>query len=189
MKLIVGLGNPGRKYDGTRHNVGFDVVAELARRHGDGAKDGGFRKGFQGETADVRVGKERLLLLRPHTFMNRSGGSAVEARDFYKLTNADLLIVCDDLNLPFGKLRIRASGSSGGQKGLEDVIRSCGGDNVPRLRIGIGQPPDRMDAADFVLAKFSAAEKKEMESAVATAADAVEMWAREGVAACMNRYN
>jgi len=185
MKLIVGLGNPGRKYDGTRHNIGFNVVAELARRCGEEE----FRKGFQGETADVRVGNERLLLLRPHTYMNRSGGSAVEARDFYKLTNADLLVICDDLNLPFGKLRIRASGSSGGQKGLEDVIRCCGGDDVPRMRIGIGQPPDRMDAADFVLAKFSAAEKKEMTAAVDTAADAVELWAREGIAVCMNRYN
>jgi PTH1 family peptidyl-tRNA hydrolase len=185
MKLIVGLGNPGRKYDGTRHNVGFDVVAELARRQA----DAGFRKGFQGETADGNVGGERILLLRPHTYMNRSGSSVVEARDFYKLTNADLLVVCDDLNLPFGKLRVRATGSAGGQKGLLDVIRCCGGEDVPRLRIGIGQQPDRMDAADFVLAKFSAAEKKEMEIAVATAADAVETWVREGIAICMNRYN
>jgi PTH1 family peptidyl-tRNA hydrolase len=185
MKLIVGLGNPGRKYDGTRHNVGFDVIAELARRQA-GA---GFRKAFQGETADGNVGGEKVLLLRPHTFMNRSGASVVEVRDFYKLTNAEVLIVCDDLNLPFGKLRVRASGSSGGQKGLQDVILRCGGDDVPRLRIGIGQPPDRMDAADFVLAKFTGSEKKEMELAVMDAADAAETWVREGIANCMNRYN
>jgi PTH1 family peptidyl-tRNA hydrolase len=189
MKLIVGLGNPGRKYEGTRHNIGFDVVAELARRQAGSPAGATFRKGFQGETADGNLGGERLLLLRPHTFMNRSGSSVVEARDFYKLTNADLLIVCDDLNLPFGKLRIRASGSSGGQKGLEDAIRCCGGEDVPRLRIGIGQPPERMDAADFVLAKFSVAERQEMGVAAALAADAAEMWVREGVAACMNRYN
>lgn len=185
MKLIVGLGNPGRKYEGTRHNIGFAVVDELARRCGSAT----FKKSFQGELADARLGDERLLLLKPHTFMNLSGSSAVEARDFYKLTNDQLLTVCDDLNLPVGKLRIRASGSAGGQKGLADIIRKAGGENVPRLRIGIGQPPDRMDAADFVLAKFGKAEKSEMDLAVALASDSVEMWAREGIAACMNRYN
>lgn len=190
MKLIVGLGNPGRKYAGTRHNVGFDVVAELARRHG----VSGFKKAFQGETADVNLttgsgAGERVLLLMPHTFMNASGKSAVEARDFYKLTNDDLLVVCDDLNLPLGKLRVRATGSSGGQKGLADIIRGAGGENVPRLRVGIGQPPGRMDAADFVLAKYGKEEKTEMELAVVLAADAAELWVRDGVAACMNRYN
>jgi PTH1 family peptidyl-tRNA hydrolase len=191
MKLIVGLGNPGRKYEGTRHNVGFDVVAELVRRHGAG---GAFKKAFQGETLDLNFprpngGSDRVLLLMPHTFMNASGQSAVAARDFYKLTNDDLLVVCDDLNLPVGKLRIRATGSSGGQKGLADIIRACGGENVPRLRIGIGQPPDRMQVPDFVLAKYGKDEKKEMELAVAWAADAAEMWVRDGVAVAMNRYN
>lgn len=190
MKLIVGLGNPGRKYEGTRHNVGFDVVAELVRRRG----LGGSKKAFQGETFDLSLagpngGNERVLLLMPHTFMNASGQSAVAARDFYKLTNDDLLVVCDDLNLPVGKLRIRATGSSGGQKGLADIIRACGGENVPRLRIGIGQPPDRMAVPDFVLAKYGKDEKKEMELAVALAADAAEMWVRDGVAVAMNRYN
>src|SRR5262245_39533055 len=195
MKLIVGLGNPGRKYEGTRHNVGFDVVAELARRRGfEVGGTSGNKKAFQGETLDLSLPgpsgtNERVLLLMPHTFMNLSGQSAVAARDFYKLTNDDLLVVCDDLNLPVGKLRIRATGSSGGQKGLADIIRACGGENVPRLRIGIGQPPERMDAADFVLAKYGKDEKKEMELAVAAAADAAEMWVRDGVAIAMNRYN
>lgn len=185
MKLIVGLGNPGRKYEATRHNVGFDVVAELARRCG----AGGFRTAFQGETADVRIGDQRVLLLRPTTYMNRSGASVVAARDFYKLTNDDLLVVCDDLNLPPGKLRIRERGSSGGQKGLEDIIRCSGGDAFTRLRVGIGQPPEPMDAADYVLAKFASAEKTEMATAVNFAADAAELWATQGAAACMNRYN
>jgi len=184
MKLIVGLGNPGRKYEGTRHNVGFEVVAELVRRWGAQA----FRKQFQGEATDAHFVGERVLLTKPHTFMNLSGATAVEARDFYKLTNEQLLVICDDLNLPVGKLRVRASGSAGGQKGLADVIRRCG-DDVPRLRVGIGQPPDRMDAADYVLAKFTKDEKIEMGLAVATAADAAEMWVRDGIAACMNRYN
>jgi len=121
--------------------------------------------------------------------MNLSGSSVVAARDFYKLTNADLLVVCDDLNLPVGKLRTRAKGSSGGQKGLEDCIRRLGGDEFARLRVGIGSPPDYMDAADFVLAKYAKAEREEMAIAVVRAADAVEVWVREGVAAVMNRYN
>lgn len=185
MKLIVGLGNPGRKYEGTRHNVGYEVLAELARRLG----SGGGKNAFLGETLDVKLGSERVLLLWPHTFMNRSGSSAVQARDFYKLTNAELLAVCDDLNLPLGKLRTRAKGSSGGQKGLEDLIRCLGGDEFARLRVGIGAPPERMDAADFVLAKYSKDERKEMDLAIVRAADAVETWVREGTAACMNKFN
>ncbi|MBL9093969.1 MAG: aminoacyl-tRNA hydrolase [Planctomycetaceae bacterium] len=188
MKLIVGLGNPGRKYEGTRHNVGFDVVSLLARRGG----AGGVKKTFQGETTDITVGGERTMLLWPHTFMNRSGSSVVEARDFYKLTNADLLVICDDLNLPLGKLRLRAKGSAGGQKGLADIIRCAGGDEFARLRVGIGSPSDThpdMDAADFVLGKFPKSEQTEMELAFQHAADAAELWVREGVAAAMNRYN
>lgn len=188
MKLIVGLGNPGKKYEGTRHNVGFDVLAILARRNG----SSGVKSQFQGETADVNIGGERTLLLWPHTFMNRSGSSVVAARDFYKLANADVLIVCDDLNLPLGKLRVRAKGSSGGQKGLEDTIRAVGGDEIARLRIGIGSPADvhaGMDAADFVLGKFAKAERTELDIALNRAAEAAEAWVREGTAVCMNRYN
>jgi PTH1 family peptidyl-tRNA hydrolase len=188
MKLIVGLGNPGRKYEGTRHNVGFDVVNLLARRAG----AGGAKKAFQGETTDIVVGAERTMLLRPHTFMNRSGSSVVEARDFYKLTDADVLVVCDDLNLPLGRLRLRAKGSAGGQKGLADIIRCLGGEEVSRLRVGIGSPSDvhpDMDAADFVLAKFTKTEQAEMDLAVQAAADAAECWVREGLAAAMNRLN
>jgi PTH1 family peptidyl-tRNA hydrolase len=188
MKLIVGLGNPGKKYEGTRHNVGFDVLAILARR----ASSSGLKSAFQGETTDVQIGGERTLLLWPHTFMNRSGSSVVAARDFYKLSNSDLLVVCDDLNLPLGKLRVRAKGSSGGQKGLEDTIRAAGGDEIARLRIGIGSPSDLhadMDAADFVLGKFAKAERTEIDIALNAAADAVEVWVREGTTACMNRFN
>lgn len=188
MKLILGLGNPGRKYEGTRHNVGFDVVSLLARRAG----AGGVKKAFQGEVTDITVGGERTLLLWPHTFMNRSGSSVVEARDFYKLSNAELLVVCDDLNLPLGKLRLRAKGSAGGQKGLADIIRCAGGEDVARLRVGIGSPSDThpdMYAADFVLGKIPKSEQAEMEIALQFAADAAELWVREGIAAAMNKYN
>ena len=185
MKLVVGLGNPGRKYEGTRHNVGFRVIAELARKHGQGKP----KQAFQGEVVEALLDNQRALLLCPHTLMNLSGGSVLEARDFYKIPHEDLLIVSDDMNLSLGKLRFRGSGSSGGQKGLEDVIRRLGSDQVPRLRIGIGGPPSGRDGADFVLGRFTKVELPEIEEAIWRAADAVEVWAREGLATSMNRYN
>ena len=185
MKLVVGLGNPGRKYEGTRHNVGFDVLAELARRHGQGSP----RSAFQGEVVEANLNGERALLLCPHTYMNRSGSSVVAARDFYKLAHEDLLIVCDDFHLPLGQLRVRAQGSAGGQKGLADIIRCLGTDDVPRLRFGIGEPPPRWNAADFVLSRFTGDESTDVQLSVARAADAVQTWARDGIQACMNQVN
>ncbi len=185
MKLIVGLGNPGRKYEGTRHNAGFRVIAELNRTHGRTKP----RQAFQGEIVEAQVDSKKALLLCPHTLMNLSGGSVLAARDFYKIANEDLLIVADDFNLPLGKLRFRANGSSGGQKGLEDIIRRLGTDQIPRLRIGIGSPPEGREAADFVLGRFTKAELPDIEEATWRAADAVVAWAREGLAVSMNRYN
>jgi PTH1 family peptidyl-tRNA hydrolase len=185
MKLVVGLGNPGKKYEGTRHNVGFRVAAELARRHATTKP----KRAFQGELVEAAIDAEKVLLLCPHTLMNLSGGSVLEARDFYKVAHADLLVVSDDINLPLGKLRFRQSGSSGGQRGLQDVIRRLGGDDVPRLRIGVGDPPAGRDAADYVLGRFTKAELPEIEVAIVRAADAVAAWVREGIAVAMNRYN
>ncbi len=185
MKLLVGLGNPGRKYDGTRHNIGFVVLAELARRHAAGKP----KMAFEGETVDVTLAGERTILLCPHTFMNRSGHSVVLARDFYKLSNDDLIVVCDDFNLPLAKLRFRSKGSSGGQKGLADVIRSLGTDEFARLRFGVGEVPEGWDAVDYVLSKFRKDELPEMEPALWRAADALEVWVRDGVQECMNRFN
>lgn len=138
---------------------------------------------------DATVDGERAILLCPHTFMNKSGTSVVLARDFYKLTNEDLLIVCDDFNLPAGRLRFRARGSSGGQKGLEDTVRALGSDGFARLRIGIGPVPGHWDAADFVLGKFSKDERPVMDEAVVRGADAVAGWVTRGVDYCMNTYN
>ena len=185
MKLVVGLGNPGRKYEDTRHNVGFRVAAELVRRHGQGRP----KQSFQGEIVEVRLAGEKALVLCPHTLMNLSGGSVLEARDFYKIAAEELLVVSDDLNLPLAKLRFRPSGSSGGQKGLADIIRRLGTEQVPRLRVGIGGPPAGRDGADFVLGKYTKAERPEIDVAVMQAADAVEAWAHEGLAVAMNRYN
>ncbi len=185
MKLVVGLGNPGRKYNGTRHNVGYEVLAELARRFGEGRP----KAKFQGEVVEARVADESVVLLCPHTYMNKSGSSVQPARDFYKLDNTDLLVVCDDFNLPLSKLRIRGKGSSGGQKGLEDIIRRLGNEEFPRLRLGIGPPAEGWDVADFVLSKFTNQELPEIEQAILRAADAVTCWVGQGLEACMNRYN
>jgi PTH1 family peptidyl-tRNA hydrolase len=185
MKLVAGLGNPGRRYEGTRHNVGFLVVAALARKFA----TGGVKERFQGEVVEADLEGQKVLLLAPSTYMNASGASVLAARDFYKILNEDLLVICDDLNLPLGRLRVRAGGSSGGQKGVEDIIRRLGSDEFARLRIGIGSPPQGWDWANYVLNKFSKEEIPEIEQAVARAAEAALIWAREGVAACMNRYN
>ena len=185
MKLIVGLGNPGRKYQGTRHNVGFAVLAELARRFATGRP----KSKFHGEVVEADVDGQQALLLGPETYMNHSGASVQAARDFYKLPHEALLVVCDDLNLPLAKPRFRARGSSGGQKGLADVIRRLGTEEFSRLRIGIGPPPEGWDATDYVLGRFTPEEKPDMEKAILRAADAVVVWARQGIERCMNQYN
>ncbi len=185
VKLIVGLGNPGRKYAGTRHNVGFAVLAELGRRHGAERP----KSSFQGEVVEIGIANQRVLLLAPHTLMNRSGRSVVEARDFYKLSDDDLLVMCDDFHLDRGRLRLRSQGSAGGQNGLKDIIRALGTDQFPRLRLGIGSPPTGWDSADYVLGRFSASELPDMELAVVRAAEAAEDWVRLGTQASMNRYN
>jgi len=185
MKLIVGLGNPGSKYQQTRHNVGFDVAARLAQRFGTAPP----REKFQGETVEATIAGQKVLLLTPLTYMNASGGSVLAARDFYKIEPADLLVVCDDFNLPLGKLRLRAKGSSGGQKGLEDILRRLGTDEVPRLRIGIGAPPPGRDAAGYVLNRFLPDEQPTIAAALDRAAEAAAAWVSEPFEAVMSRYN
>ncbi len=185
MKLVVGLGNPGKRYQGTRHNVGYAVLAELGRRFGAGTP----KAKFHGEVLDADLQGVRALLLSPTTYMNRSGLSVQAARAFYKIPEDDILVICDDLNLPVAKLRIRRGGSSGGQKGLEDIIRRLGTDQFPRLRIGIGGPAGPGDAVGHVLGRMSSEERELVEQAVQDGADAAAVWAREGIDACMNRYN
>ena len=185
MKLIVGLGNPGRKYVSSRHNVGYEVVERLAARLGQGRARGK----FHGAPVAASISGERVLLLCPHTYMNRSGLSVLEARDFFKIEHEDIFIVCDDFNLPLGKLRCRAKGSSGGQKGLQDIFRRLGSDDVPRLRLGIGSPPEGWDVAAYVLSHFEADEMDSIKQAVERAVDAASDWVKTGVESCMNRYN
>ena len=185
MKLIVGLGNPGAQYKGTRHNVGFEVLGRLSARHATATP----RARFQGETVEAAIGAEKLLLLTPLTYMNLSGASVLAARDFYKLENTDVLLVCDDFNLSLARLRLRAKGTSGGQKGLEDVIRRLGTDEISRLRIGIGIPPAGRDVTGYVLGRFTSEERVEIEPALDKAADAAAVWALQGIATAMNQFN
>ena len=185
MKIIAGLGNPGRKYEGTRHNIGFVVLAKLASKCGDGSVKGRFR----GEVMEGRVGQEKILLLSPLTYMNLSGESIREAKDFYKTDVEDILVICDDFSLPLGKLRMRPKGSSGGQKGLANAIHLLGTEEVPRLRMGIGPPPENWDVADYVLSKFTKSEQAEIDHAIDLAANAAIDWVTEGMDECMNRYN
>lgn len=184
MKLVVGLGNPGRRYEGTRHNVGFEVVAAMARQLAAGPP----KTKFEGELAEVDYRGTRILLLCPLTYMNLSGRSVQAARDFYQLGNDGLLIACDDFQLPVGRIRFRPHGSSGGQKGLEDAIRRCGAD-LPRLRIGIGPVPPQWNPADFVLGRFQPAELAEIRPVITRAAQAVLDWIEHGLQYCMNTYN
>lgn len=185
MKLIVGLGNPGDKYKDTRHNVGFEVVVRLSRSFGSGPP----RARFQGETVEAKVAGQRVLLLTPLTYMNLSGASVLAARDFFKIELEDMLIVCDDFNLPLAKLRLRAKGSSGGQNGLADIIRRLGTEEIPRLRIGIGTPPPGRSSSGYVLGRFAKEEQPVIAEAIQQAADAVVAWVEQGLEPVMNKYN
>jgi PTH1 family peptidyl-tRNA hydrolase len=185
VKLIVGLGNPGRSYQGTRHNVGFQVLEILAARGGNPTR----RQRFQGETAQASIRGCPVLLLWPLTWMNLSGSSVLAARDFYKIDHADILVLCDDFQLPIGTIRLRASGSGGGQNGLIDVLARLDSTAIPRLRIGIGPVAAGWKTADFVLGKFAAHERADVDAMLDRAADAAEDWAVIGIEAAMNRFN
>jgi PTH1 family peptidyl-tRNA hydrolase len=184
LKLVVGLGNPGPKYHGTRHNIGFDLVDRLAA----GAGAAAFSRKFEGLVAEVEIDYRRVLLLKPDTFMNLSGRSVGQAVRFHKLDLSDVLVVCDDLNLPVGKLRMRKGGSDGGQKGLRDVAAHLGTHEFPRLRIGIGEAGEGQ-AVDYVLGRFRGAERARMDDALILASQAVAVWATQGVHEAMNRFN
>jgi PTH1 family peptidyl-tRNA hydrolase len=185
MKLVVGLGNPGKQYVGTRHNIGFAVLLELARKFIAPLN----RKKFEAEYAELQLQQEKVLLIAPQTYMNLSGQSVQKFCGFYQLQPADVLVICDDLNLPLGKLRIRATGSAGGQKGLQNIIQQLGTQDIARLRIGIDPPPSGRDAKDWVLGGFGKSEQQLVDTAVQQAALAVETWVVQGLPAAMNRFN
>jgi len=186
MKLIVGLGNPGPEYDRTRHNVGFVVLDRLARRHAPGTIA---RSKFQGATIDAAIGDEKVVLLKPLTFMNRSGQSITEAVSFYKIDIMhELLVIVDDLALPCGAIRVRGEGSAGGHNGLADVEQKLATRMYPRIRIGIdsrGQIPQK----DYVLGRFTPEQQSLVETALEEAVQAAETWCTKGLTEAMNRFN
>ena len=187
MKLVVGLGNPGREYRETRHNVGFMVADEIARRH---QLVWAMGPAQLPDTFLVkRFGVDPLLLAKPLTFMNRSGEAVAGLARYYGVEPADLLVVYDDVDLPFGKLRARASGSAGTHNGMRSIVQSLGTVGFPRLRVGIGRGDRRRDLADVVLSKFEPAERDQLESVITRAADAAEMFAAEDILKVMNTYN
>jgi PTH1 family peptidyl-tRNA hydrolase len=188
MKLVVGLGNPGLEYDRTRHNVGFEVVDRLARRHGDPAA-GSARNRFTGLVVEAMIGEEKVLLLKPLTYMNVSGRSVAEAIRFYKMSPCDdLLIIVDDTAIPCGSVRLKPGGGAGGHNGLADVTKMLGTDAWPRLRIGIDKP-GQIPLKNYVLGRFTPEQQEIVEPSLDEAADAAACWASEGLAPAMNRFN
>ena len=186
MKLIVGLGNPGRAYEHTRHNVGFDVLDKLA---GKGGTE--FRRRLLApvQTAEMRVGNESLLLVKPQTFMNRSGPPVGALARKKGVAPADLVVVVDDVDLPCGQLRIRARGSAGGHNGLKSVIEHVGTEDFVRVRVGVGRPGGKGDMVNHVLSKFSPDERETIAGAIEKAADAVAHIVEHGVDKAMNEFN
>jgi PTH1 family peptidyl-tRNA hydrolase len=183
MHVVVGLGNPGKRYANTRHNVGFMVIDMLAESpHADS-----FRDRFQAEVAELNEDGEKILLVKPQTFMNLSGQSVRQVVDFYQVETDHLLIVCDDINLPLGKLRFRAKGTHGGHNGLRDIQSHLGTTEYPRLRIGVGEAEE--DTVDHVLGRFRSSEREVMAETLQVAVQAVARWWHEGIQKCMNEYN
>jgi PTH1 family peptidyl-tRNA hydrolase len=187
MKLVVGLGNPGARYRETRHNIGFMVADELVRRF---AGEFGMAPSLVPETLIAkRFGAEPLLVAKPLTFMNRSGTAVAALVRYYGIEAASLLVVVDEVALPFGRIRARARGSAGGHNGLKSVAASLGTTEFARLRLGVGRGEVRRDLADHVLATFEAEEQAALDDIITRAADAAEMFAVEGIDKVMNAYN
>jgi len=183
--IVVGLGNPGRRYQGTRHNIGFAVADEVARR-----QQAEFEHGRANAlTARRGRGPESLLVVKPLTMMNLSGEAVAGLAGFYKVESTAILVVADDVNLTLGRLRLRACGTAGGHNGFRSIIGRLGTGEFPRLRVGVGRGDPRRDLADHVLARFDDDEREEVERAIARAADAVETFLAEGIEVAMNRYN
>lgn len=184
MKVIVGLGNPGARYAGTRHNVGFAVVDVLAAAPGAER----FHSRFDADMAEWRLDAEKVLLVKPQTFMNLSGRCVRQVLAYHQVEPADLLVVADDMNLPLGRLRARARGTHGGHNGLRDIQNHLGTTEYARLRVGVGSPGEE-DAVDHVLGRFRPAERRAIEEAVVRAAQAAVVWVQRGIQECMSEFN
>lgn len=190
MKLIVGLGNPGREYANTRHNVGFAIVLSF-KFQVSGFSGWQFNKKFNAEISEEKIDGKKIILLRPMTFMNESGRAVAAAARFYKIKPADILIIHDDIDLPLGKIRIKQGGSSGGHRGVESIIAALGSENFARLKIGVTPEarPKNFDAAKFVLKKFAKTEEKTVDDIIKKATDAVALIIDKSLPRAMNQVN
>ncbi len=185
MKLIVGLGNPEKRHENTRHNIGFEIIDEMVRIFQAGLISG---KGNFHYTKISHRG-EPVILLKPMTYMNLSGHAVVAAMNFYKISIENILVACDDLNIPLGSIRLRAKGSAGGQNGLKHIIQCLGRENFARLRVGIGRDQPTGSFSSFVLGKFSDEERKIADSVIPECADAALDFVQHGIEHAMNRFN
>ena len=186
MLAIVGLGNPGEKYEHTRHNVGYDVISIIAAKLDTPIK----KLKFQGTIGETIYKGKKLVLIKPQTYMNLSGLTVQEAMSWYKLEPKDVLILVDDIDLPFGQVRVRAKGGPGTHNGLRHIVQCTGSGDFPRVRVGMGAPPPEWDLADWVLSKFQTEEERKIAyDAYLTAADAALCWAENGIDVAMNRFN
>ncbi|MCR3955692.1 MAG: aminoacyl-tRNA hydrolase [Gudongella sp.] len=185
MIVIAGLGNPGNKYSGTRHNVGFDVIDRLAQENNIRVN----RLRFKALTGEGFIGTEKVLLLKPSTYMNNSGESIREVMEFYKLEPDKLLVIVDDIDIEFASIRLKKKGSAGSHNGLKSIIYHIQKDNFPRLKIGIGKKPPYYDLADFVLSKFTSDERKLVDQAILKASEAAQEFVRSGIDKAMNEFN
>lgn len=191
MKVIAGLGNPGARYRGTRHNIGFDVLAAIVdQARAEGVAIPRAEAKFRSEMIALTWRGEKVLLLSPLTYMNLSGVAVREVVDFYKVVPQDVLVICDDMNLATGRLRAKPGGSAGGQNGLQNIIERLGTNQVPRLRLGIGRPPTtRWDASDWVLGRFTEEEQSLIGPAIRRGVEAAAVWVEKGISDCMNKFN
>ncbi len=184
--IIAGLGNPGMEYDNTRHNAGFNVLDTLASQLGENIS----RLKFKGKTAEASIGGKRCLLLKPTTYMNNSGESIVQAMEFYKLDIAHVIVVCDDISLDTGKLRIRRKGSHGGHNGLRSICELTGSDDFPRIKIGVGKKPHPdYDLAKWVLGKFGKEDAERMKESAENACECIKLMVQDKTDEAMNKYN
>jgi PTH1 family peptidyl-tRNA hydrolase len=185
-RIVVGLGNPGSEYAGNRHNLGAMVVDLLAAQRSDRFKKGA--RGFA-DVVETRIADERVVLAKPRSYMNDSGGRVKAVLGFYKVTPEQLIVVHDELDIPFGQVRLKIGGGPGGHNGVKSLDAALGTKEYARVRVGIGRPPGRMDPADFVLRDFSPAERKELPLLIERGADAVETLLRQGLAAAQNLFH
>ncbi len=185
MKVIVGLGNPESKYKGTRHNIGFEVINKLAYDHNININ----KAKHKAHIGEGNINGQKVLLVKPQTYMNLSGESVKEIVSFYKLDLEDLIIIYDDITLDVGDMKVRKSGSAGGQNGMKNIIQKLGTDNIQRIKVGIGARPEKYKLADYVLSTYKKDEFDDMVQGVTYATDALESFLKDGIDNCMNKHN